>query len=230
MDAVIRYAGRYVTFHGLQTGDYIGNKLLQGQWYELGNLEYIRSLNVAGRYADVGAYMGTHSLFFALFCRATQVYSFEPQADAFQKLTRNISVNAANCRAFNVSLSDTTGRGAVESTSPNMGGARLMPGDAVDTVTLDSLNLSGITLMKIDVEGMEYKVLQGAENTLRGVQHLFVELWDRNQCAQCSPKRPEETGGADFVFDKVTEFLSNRGFELQHVQLSDSLYHFKRAL
>jgi hypothetical protein len=46
----------------------------------------------------------------------------------------------------------------------------------VQTISLDSLNLSRIDLIKIDVEGMELDVLEGAANSIAKLHPmLFVE-------------------------------------------------------
>jgi hypothetical protein len=49
-------------------------------------------------------------------------------------------------------------------------------GDAVKQVTIDSLGLGRCNMIKIDVEGMENKVITGAQNTIRQFRPvLFLE-------------------------------------------------------
>ena len=221
MDASVSYEGTAVKFCDVIAQDYIEGLLLQGIWYELPNLEFVRSLKAEGNYVDVGAYIGTHTLFFSLFCPSKQVFSFEPQLDVFQKLTRNLEANGVTkCRALNMGLSDAPGRGIVRSGETNKGAGWLLPGDAVEVVTLDSLNLRDVILLKIDVEGMELRVLRGAVNTLKSVQYLFVEMWPEHVCKRC---------GVDYTVEQAKEFLAPLGFELQPQKLKEDLFFFQRT-
>jgi len=55
--------------------------------------------------------------------------------------------------------------------------AKRVIGDGnIPMVTIDSLNLDDVDLIKIDVEGYEMEVLKGAENTLKNVEYLMIEL------------------------------------------------------
>jgi FkbM family methyltransferase len=225
-NAVIKYADRQVTFCDVQPKDYIEGKLLEGQWYELRNLEFIRSLQVRGNYVDVGACIGTHSLFFSLFCPATQVYSFEANPQAYQKLTRNLTANGvSNCQTFNVGVSDVAGRATIEELpgEPNLGATWLWlsgkdDNAAVDVRPLDSFNLQNVRLMKIDVEGMELRMLHGAINILKGAEHLFIEMWSEPQ---------SRDRGVEYTAPKITDFLTTQGFQLDQ-EYDDRLYHFQR--
>lgn len=166
---------------------YVGRSLdLYGEWCEheltlLGQL--IRSQDVV---LDIGANLGTHTVFFAK--HVNTVLSFEPQKNIFTVLCENITRNnLKNVRCFkkgvgefntqkNFPLTDLTKPG-------NYGGFSLQPtaeGDCVDIVTVDSLNLSSCRLIKIDVEGMEYDVIKGAQETLKRCKPiLYVENNDQ---------------------------------------------------
>lgn len=225
MNATLTYEGRNVVFCDTNPKDHIeGLFLLQGKWYELGNLEFIKSLKITGNYVDVGAYVGTYSLFFSLFCPASTVYSFEPQPDIYQKLRQNLEINGiTNCVPYNVALSNHTGKGKPGrwgEDEKNRGGTAFLEGEGeVEAITLDSLNLN-VSVMKIDVEGKELSVLEGARNTLLNVQHLFIELWNEGQC--------KAIGNVEYTFDKVTNLLVLLGFYKKPVLLSDCVYWFKR--
>uniref|UniRef100_D0KNJ2 Methyltransferase FkbM domain-containing protein n=1 Tax=Saccharolobus solfataricus (strain 98/2) TaxID=555311 RepID=D0KNJ2_SACS9 len=54
-------------------------------------------------------------------------------------------------------------------------------GYKVKILTLDSLELSRIDLLKIDVEGFENEVLIGAENTLDRTNKVIIEVHERNR-------------------------------------------------
>lgn len=48
-------------------------------------------------------------------------------------------------------------------------------------LTLDSLNLDRVDLLKIDVEGFEKEVLLGAENTLSKTNRVIIEVKKQNK-------------------------------------------------
>lgn len=222
MNATVDYAGKQVVFHDVEPRDYIESLLLQGKWYELKNLEFIRSLQVKGNYVDAGAFIGTHSLFFSLFCPAAQVYAFEANPRAFQKLKQNLKGNGVtNCEAFNIGLSDQAGHAVLrEANETNRGATWLSSGEGQVVVSpLDYFNLQDVKVMKVDVEGMELQVLKGAVKTLKNVDHLFVEMWSEPQ---------SKDRGVEHTAPQVVQFLIAQGFA-QKRELSDRLYHFSRT-
>jgi protein O-GlcNAc transferase len=203
MDVTVEYGGKQIKFCDINQNDYIEGVLQRGGWYEIRNLEFIRDLNVTGAYIDAGAYIGTHSLFFSLFCPSTEVYSFEPQSKIYQKLVNNIAANNINnCKTFNVGLSNYIGTGLlVEAGETNKGTSIIIPtsGDT-SIITLDCLHLKDIKLMKVDVECMEFLVLSGAIETLKTIDHLFVEMWHEETCKryQC-----------EYTYPKVSKLLED---------------------
>jgi hypothetical protein len=52
----------------------------------------------------------------------------------------------------------------------------------IKVVTLDSKGLTNISMIKIDVEGMELQVLEGAMETIQRERPvLFMEIWKRRR-------------------------------------------------
>lgn len=134
---------------------------------------------------DAGANIGGHTVFFS---RAVGerggVLAFEPQRLVFQMLCANLALNELlNVRAMNVALGEAAGTVNVLTLDPrkpnNFGGVALKDdprGEPLPVITLDSLNLRGYRLIKVDVEGMELPVLRGAERLIRQFQPaLYVE-------------------------------------------------------
>lgn len=120
---------------------------------------------------DIGAHIGTHTL---ILSRAVGpdglVFAFEPQPKIFRELFLNMSANNLNNVIFY-----WAGVGATEGTielsplvSDNEGGTPLGGGTGqfVRLMTIDSLELKNVSLMKIDVEGMEDQALDGAVQTI----------------------------------------------------------------
>jgi FkbM family methyltransferase len=135
---------------------------------------------------DVGAAIGTHTL---AFSRAVgdrgHVVALEPQLWSHRFLTANVSLNALmNVTVFNAAAGAEQGMLQLCAADPrhatNFGAASLQSlagGDyAVRVIPVDSFGLTRCSLIKIDVEGEELNVLQGATKTIE--QHkpaLFIE-------------------------------------------------------
>jgi len=142
-----------------------------------------RLLRPGMRVADVGANIGYYAL---LFARAVgpegAVLCYEPEPDNLVELERTLSWNGlANVRVLPVAVGDSDGeaflaRGVNGRVSAN-GGPPPPGAVTVPLRRLDTLLPEGVDLLKVDVEGYEGRVLDGAERLLR--EHrpvLVVEL------------------------------------------------------
>jgi FkbM family methyltransferase len=102
----------------------------------------------------------------------------------YQMLCGNLALNAIdNVVAHNSAAGRSSGSVAVPSVDYGKPGnfgavslARSSQGEIVPLVTIDSLALPSCHLIKVDVEGMELDVLEGASSTLRQFRPLlYVE-------------------------------------------------------
>jgi len=137
---------------------------------------------------DVGANMGTHTLAFCNFVGPTGVvHAFEPQRIMFQAMVATVALNSwtnAHCRQALVGAKkgrmrlpgiryDQPSNFGMMTLAPDRERAETIsyaddqPGEEVEMITLDSLNLAACHLIKIDVEGMEIDVLRGAAKTIK---------------------------------------------------------------
>jgi FkbM family methyltransferase len=165
---------------------YIGRSLdLYGEFSE-GEVELFRQMAKPGHVVvEVGANIGAHTIFFAQQVGPNgRVYAFEPQRVVFQTLCANVALNSlTNVECFQQAVGDLPGTINVPpldyTQENNYGGLALggfTTGEAVPVVTLDSLNLPKLNVLKIDVEGMEQPVLLGAQQTLNRCRPiLYVE-------------------------------------------------------
>lgn len=120
---------------------------------------------------DVGANVGTWTR--VLGTLFDVVYAFEPAKDTFECLARN----CPEAITIHAGLSDEPGMAQVmpDDKYPDGTGSRwLKPGGEVRLLTLDSFHLVP-DLLKIDVEGMEYRVLKGAMETLLHKPVIVIE-------------------------------------------------------
>lgn len=169
--------GRHGVFETLPGDTVIADSLRwYGEWAE-NELELLRRfISTGGVVADVGSFIGTHAVALANAVGGIgHVHAFEPRRTAFDILQRNIERNglAQRVTAHNVGVSDHPGTITLDDAidqAQNQGGLSLVDagrGYAVRIITLDSLQLPRLDLLKIDVEGMEAQVLAGSSATLQ---------------------------------------------------------------
>lgn len=135
---------------------------------------------------DIGANIGNHALYFSMLCNAKKVIAFEPQREIFDILKKNINLNKLNnnIEILPVALGNENGKASVINRNiDNTGMAQVIfdnDGDT-DIATLDSLSLAP-NFLKIDVEGFEIAVLQGAINTIQKYcPIIWIEILDEQQ-------------------------------------------------
>lgn len=139
---------------------------------------------------DAGANIGYYTLLLARRVGAGgHVYAFEPAPDNFTILQENIARNGyRNVTAEQKALADVSGIETLALSSTNYGDHRLQSADSasesaqVETTTLDSYldaRDTDITLLKMDVQGAELRVLRGMMNLLmrRAPLTLLVEFF-----------------------------------------------------
>lgn len=135
------------------------------------SLRYAKNKQLA---LDIGANVGLWS---RSLCRHFEkVIAFEPVALFRECLEKNVS--AANIEISELALGDQDTRATMIITEGNTGHSHLDPSSIgqgnIQVVRLDSLNLESVSYIKIDCEGYEYRVLQGAEQTVRRCRPVVV--------------------------------------------------------
>ena len=188
-DLSFQYRGRDVRFKLLPVGDFISDSMRRTGFFfdaprRLGELRYIpRGASVV----DVGAYIGTTAMWYACACEARKVVAIEPDDEHYDLLLANIALNNVSGvvtpvhAAVGASCGDAS---CVHKARNNTGGAAYRPaaGGSVKMVTLDELVdrriISSADVLKIDVEGYECAVLDGACEFFRRYSPLLVvEVW-----------------------------------------------------
>jgi FkbM family methyltransferase len=149
---------------------------------------------------DVGANVGVFCLY-AVRQRGVRVLAFEPSADNYAVLCRNVEINAFEDRVapYCIALSGGTELGVLNSPSREMGASLHQFGkrgeasrywDGGSTISTQGVVGFSIddfigqfrapfpTRLKIDVDGLEWPILQGAKNTLcdRRLKSVMAEL------------------------------------------------------
>jgi FkbM family methyltransferase len=165
---------------------FIGRSLdVYGEWSEEELSLVFQVLQPGAIVLDVGANIGTHTVPLAKHVTdAGAVLAFEPQRLTFQLLCANVALNSlTNVKCVNAAVSDVRGEVLIPMLDPtkavNFGGLSSVGhehGEPTDTLRIDDLQLGRCNLIKIDVEGLEARVLEGARQTITAHRPvLFVE-------------------------------------------------------
>ena len=147
---------------------------------ELNLIQYLVNKNENS--VDIGANLGLFTYFLSKYSK--NVFAFEPSPNPLRYLPRLID---SNVRLYQIAISNEDQ--IMELLIPksqkgwSSNGATLKKIDVkngmkinVDCKTIDSFNFSKIGLIKIDVEGAEKEVLEGAKNTINKFKpNLIIE-------------------------------------------------------
>jgi len=156
-------------------GDHIG-EVMKGGHYEATLIHRIIDRAPLNRVAvDIGANIGTHTVPYSGVFKET--HAFEPHPVAFEYLQKN----APNAHLYNVGLSSFAGEAFINiakegESQSNLGSTkvRVKGNTPITLATLDSFQIGDVGLIKIDVEGHEGRVVQGAIDTITEYRPIIV--------------------------------------------------------
>lgn len=184
---------------GLNRGmKWIAGSGINGLW--LGNYEFEKQEAIKNNIRpgmvviDVGANAGFYTLAFSrLVGKAGQVWAFEPFAENARNILQHIGLNKLqNVTFVQAAVTDRNSMIGFKMANNNASGfvTDSSKDYMVPTVSLDELILNGVMpkpdLIKIDVEGAESLVLEGAKKLLsRNEVILFVALHGKEQKRLC---------------------------------------------
>ena len=161
-------------------------------WYEMRTTElFVKLVRPGSTVIDVGANVGFFTLLAArLAGNDGRVVSFEPEPTSFSLLSKSIKRNRfANVQAFQQCVSNRDGLATLHlspghhkglhSTMRDLGGGKIV----VESTKLDTvasrIGLAHVDLLKIDAEGAEPQVLEGAEELLtRSKVKTIIMEWE----------------------------------------------------
>ena len=142
---------------------------------------------------DIGANAGFYTLAFSrLVGENGQVWAFEPLAENMQNLLRHVTINQLqNVTLVQAAIASETDLGFFRISDNTHTGSIAGEGQyRVPTLSLDQLmhrnEFLSPDLIKMDVEGAESSILEGAEKLLGGKKSvLFISLHGEQQKKRC---------------------------------------------
>lgn len=217
------------------------DSLKSGQIYEQDFvLEFLQDIVKSSKtILDIGSHAGSHTVLYKHINPECKIYCFEPQSEMFKLLQHNIVSNSfknvithnkgvaniaiKSSMSSSVSDGDNIGRDIEYGTSKrfNLGGLQIgNGGEDIETMTVDSLNLTECDYIKIDVEGFEPLVLIGAEKTIKKFKPTI--LFESNH--KVISKEMAEKFGLDYPVETSFDILKSYGYS--DIKLIDGLWNY----
>jgi len=224
-----KYRQKTFDIDGISQEDAIYRTIVQTRcFYEIDLLEYMYSIRhyfrkENGTAVDVGANIGNHSIFMQSFLTANLI-SIEPNPKVLAILHRNLKQNINNYSIYDCAVGETAGMGSIflpDGAKNNVGMAKIDLDGHDNNITITTLDAiverwntthnmdSNISIIKIDVEGMEMAALKGAKNTIQKHKpHLFIEAATIEE------------------FGEVNSYLRSLGYKVLSRWAVTPVYHF----
>jgi FkbM family methyltransferase len=201
--------------------------------YETEVLDFIDGIGKGEILYDLGACEGRFALYAAK--RGVRCYAFEPEAANFQALIQNLAMNpgAVECLIpINVAVGSHTGSATLNIGQPWAGGHHKTVGKHADredlrfdTVAVQSINIVSLdeyvqssnlpwpNYLKVDVDGSEIAMLDGAEQTLNRpeLKSVIFELFKPDKSYSESVSRLNAAGfsvGAHYEIPNAPELFN----------------------
>ena len=207
-------------------------------------IEWIRKFDSNKIFFDVGANVGMYSIFAAIISNV-KVLSFEPESNNFQILMENIFLNNLKNKidAYPLGLSNTTALTKLYMSTFEKGQGHHSVGESIDhnlkpkkteyeqgifTTTLNDLvnkwKLPIPNYLKIDVDGIEYKIVSESSYILKDIslESVLIEInpnreedktiidtlrtlgfsYDEEQVKKATQQKGPFKGYAEYLFKK----------------------------
>ena len=164
---------------------------------------------------DIGANIGTFSVYAGTTARGVTIYAYEPTAEFFTLLRNNIRLNGLDraVKCFNLAVGAETRVRQLALESKGFSFPTLLPSasdEAIRTIAVQTSSLADIfdanalervDLLKMDCEGAEYEILYGTpDRCLQRIREIRME-YHRLPAERCNK-------------EALAAFLQSRGFQI----------------
>jgi FkbM family methyltransferase len=201
------------------TNDWSGADISRNKAWEPHITNFLKlNLEPNSVFVDVGSNYGFHTLSLSKYCK--HIHSFDPQLVMVNLLKLSIEQNnMKNITVRNCALGDTQQSSNITPVDYNhpsihMGEVGIVReeigDDKIQIETLDSFNLGTIDFIKIDVQGYEKFVIDGAKETIEKYKPIIIIEVEHHQLQK-------------FGYDAVNLFeqLRSLNYEIYHLD-----YHY----
>ena len=192
--------GEFLLIHGDMISEYVN---LYGEWSEGEIALFLRLIPEDGVVIEVGSNIGMHTVPLSQFCAKGRVFCYEPQRVIFQILCANLAINnLTNVVAQPCAIGDENTfieiEGGDYDLAWNYGAFSVLSGFSAEArftgdirkerVRLQRLDddpmlqdINRLDLLKIDAEGFECAVMDGATQLIKKFQpYIFAEVTTPN--------------------------------------------------
>ena len=190
-DFVSAFHSNDLIFALFPNDDAVSASIINGWQYEWYMFDFLNrnQIECTGKdIIDIGANNGSFAVDFSHLVGDTgSVHSFEPQRIIYYQLCTNIFLNGLdNVHCHNVAMGDSNGYVYIDlpdyhnKGNVNFGDVRISKsGDKIEQKALDSYEFNDVIFIKIDVQGYESFVINGAKETIKKHRpYMFVEFED----------------------------------------------------
>lgn len=186
--------------------------IVMESWWLKSYTRHLKNVRNDAVVIDIGAHIGTFSLFAATKYPRSHVYSFEPSPENFALLNKNIETNnlAKRITSFNIAVTDGKKKTVTLNFHPSNFGMHSVIFDydlgekgerhEVKAISLEKIfyenKIKMCQILKLDCEGAEYEILFSTpKKILVKIKNIVMEYSDDDQ------------------IDKLKKFLKNAGFQ-----------------
>lgn len=173
--------------------------------------EIVEFLDEDDVFYDIGAYKGLWTCLIGDILPCHQVIAFEPNPQNYNKLKDNLIFNNINPITYNTALSNSDGsvkfkldesQSSVSVDSNQNNNVRQVNTRKCDNLISDE-DLPTPSVVKIDVEGFELKVIKGMSDIISDIEFFIIELH--------YPKMEEYNSNPE----SIVEILEENGFIIE---------------
>ncbi len=219
--AVLKTAASEVT---LSPQGAVYQSIVRGRLNELLEIEFLLDIVQPGMtFLDVGCNVGLFSLMLSDAIGDGRIFAFEPTTRTVKILKDNIALNGfENITPVHTALGNHIGKVVLKLNDDGIDGlntigkptheeCKIVGGETVDIITLDDFvkesGIERVDLIKVDVEGAELQVFEGACRILNGDNPPFI-IYESNY---------RTTAGFNYHPAETIWYLEACGYECFHL-------------
>lgn len=186
---------------------HIGQRIALGKYEPYLTKLILEKVDKNSTFVDVGANIGYYSLLSVK--KGARVWAIEPDEDNFAILKKNVKENGLDkkIKLIKAGAGSKNAWAKIERSEVNFGAHKLInrKGD-VKIIRLDDVIKEKVDVIKIDVEGMEAKVVAGAKNLIKKWQPIIFFEYGINLRNGGLLNFLSKIYGGIFVIDEYAQF------------------------